>query len=91
MISPASYGITGYKVIKTLKLMNRRKNQTMITVNRLDGSELVINGLLIELIEQTPDTMLTLTTGKKIIVLQSVEEIIQQFEEFIIRTRYIIK
>lgn len=61
----------------------------MIYVNRLDGKELIINGLLIETIESTPDTMITLTTGRKIIVKQSVEEVIKQFEEFIRKTHHI--
>ncbi|GBF11608.1 flagellar FlbD family protein [Tepidibacillus infernus] len=61
----------------------------MIIVNRLDGSEFVINALLIESVERTPDTIITLTTGKKLIVSQSVEEIIQRFEDFIRRTHMI--
>ena len=40
----------------------------VITVTRLDGAELVVNAELIELIEATPDTHLTLTDGRKLIV-----------------------
>ncbi len=61
----------------------------MINLNRLDGKEIIINGLLIEMIEKIPDTMITLTTGKKIIVKQSVEEVILAFEDFIKRTHSI--
>ncbi|WP_339063312.1 flagellar FlbD family protein [Tepidibacillus marianensis] len=61
----------------------------MIKVNRLDGSEFVINGLLIESVESTPDTIVTLTTGKKIMVKQSVDDIILRFEDFIRRTHTI--
>jgi len=63
----------------------------MIYVNRLDGSEFVLNGLLIETIEKTPDTIITLTTGKKFIVKQSVDEVISQFEAFIKRNHYLCK
>jgi len=63
----------------------------MINLNRLDGKEFVLNGLLIESIERTPDTRITLTTGKKLIVKQSIEEIIEQFEDFIRRTHTIKK
>ncbi len=63
----------------------------MITVNRLDGKEFVINGLMIETIEKTPDTVITLNNGKKYIVLQSVDNLIQQFEKFINRTHSINK
>ena len=60
----------------------------MLYLNRLDGKELVINGLLIETIEQTPDTIVTLTTGKRIIVKQKPEEIIELFMEFLKRTHH---
>jgi flagellar protein FlbD len=42
----------------------------MITVTRLNGKPIVINAILIETIEETPDTMITLINGKKIIVLE---------------------
>ncbi len=61
----------------------------MIYVNRLDGKEFVINGLLIETIESTPDTIITLTTGKRFIVKQSLDQVISQFEEFLKRTHNI--
>ncbi|MFD2613010.1 flagellar FlbD family protein [Paenibacillus gansuensis] len=48
----------------------------MIPVTRLNNKSLVINALLIETIEDTPDTVVTLTTGKKIIVLESVSDVI---------------
>lgn len=37
----------------------------MIEVARLNGKGLTINSDLIEMIEETPDTVITLTTGKK--------------------------
>jgi len=48
----------------------------MITVSRLNGVELVVNAELIEFVEATPDTVITLTTGKKLVVRESVNEII---------------
>ena len=51
----------------------------MICVRRLNGKEYYINPHLVEFIEETPDTVITLTTGKKIVVderaLQIVEKI----------------
>ncbi len=47
----------------------------MIKVSRLDGSELVVNAELIETIETTPDTVLTLTTEKKLIVREPLDEV----------------
>lgn len=43
----------------------------MIEVTKINGSKLLINTNLIESVEETPDTMITLTSGKKIIVKES--------------------
>lgn len=50
----------------------------MINVIRLNGKELTINADLIETIEQTPDTIITLTTGKKLIVSETREDIVEK-------------
>ncbi|GIP36818.1 hypothetical protein J31TS4_00980 [Paenibacillus sp. J31TS4] len=42
----------------------------MISVTRLNGKPITVNALLIETVEETPDTMITLTTGKRITVLE---------------------
>ncbi|MCM3625943.1 flagellar FlbD family protein [Paenibacillus glycanilyticus] len=55
----------------------------MITVTRLNGSKLMINALLIELIEETPDTIVTLTTGKKFIVTESAAELLLLIQSYI--------
>jgi flagellar protein FlbD len=50
----------------------------MIYVTRLDGREVVINVDLIITIEKTPDTVITLTTGDRIMVREPVDEIVQR-------------
>lgn len=47
----------------------------MIEVTRLNGGVLTVNHYLIETVEETPDTVITLTTGKKLIVKESRQEI----------------
>lgn len=47
----------------------------MIDVTRLNNKVLTVNCDLIEFIEETPDTVLTFTTGTKIIVKESADEI----------------
>lgn len=47
----------------------------MIDVTRLNNKILTVNCDLIEFIEETPDTVLTFTTGTKIVVKESTEEI----------------
>ncbi len=54
----------------------------IIKVYRFDGSELVVNADLIETVEATPDTVITLTTGKKIVVTDSVEVIIKRVVDY---------
>ena len=54
----------------------------MIKVTRLNDSGLVINADLIEFVESTPDTMISLTTGKKIMVRESIDDIINRVAEF---------
>ena len=48
----------------------------MITLNKLNGTKIVINPDLIESIEPIPDTKITLTTGNQYIVKESIEEIV---------------
>jgi flagellar protein FlbD len=48
----------------------------MICLTRIDGTEIVVNTDLIVTVERTPDTMLTLVTGSKILVKESVEEVV---------------
>ncbi len=50
----------------------------MIAVTRYNNTELVINADLIEFIEATPDTIITTTTGKKIMVRDSVDKVIDK-------------
>jgi len=54
----------------------------MIRLTRLDGRAIVVNCDLIEFVETTPDTLISLTTGKKIIVRESDEQVIEQVAGF---------
>jgi flagellar protein FlbD len=48
----------------------------MITVTRLNGTRVTINAWLIETIEETPDTVITLTTGKKFVVREQTDQLV---------------
>ncbi len=50
----------------------------MIYLTRMDKSEILLNALLIERIERTPDTVVTLTTGKKVMVRETPDEIMER-------------
>jgi flagellar protein FlbD len=47
----------------------------LITVHRLNNSEFIINANQIEIIEATPDTVITLVNERKLIVKESALEI----------------
>lgn len=50
----------------------------MIQLTRLNGSPLVVNSDLIKYAEASPDTMLTLVNGEKIVVLESCDEVVRR-------------
>ena len=58
------------------------ETRSMIHVTRLNHTPVVLNSDLIEQIEETPDTVISLTTGQKIMVLESTEKIIDRVRLF---------
>lgn len=54
----------------------------MIRLHRLTGAEMVINAELIEMVEATPDTVISLTTGKKLVVSDTVDEVVARVMEY---------
>ena len=47
----------------------------MIEVTKINGTKLLVNTSLIETVEETPDTVITLTDGKKVIIKESRHEV----------------
>ncbi len=47
----------------------------MIELTRLNGTKILVNDQLIEVVEETPDTVISLVTGKKIIVKESRQDV----------------
>ena len=54
----------------------------MILLTRLNNRPLVVNSDMIKFIENTPDTVITLVTGEKIVVLESVAEVLEEILSF---------
>lgn len=50
----------------------------MIMLTKLNAQSFVLNSDLIETIEMTPDTIITMTTGKKFVVIDTQEEIMSK-------------
>ena len=49
----------------------------MIKLTRLNGKEFVVNCDLIKFVEATPDTLLTLINGEKVMVKESVDSVLE--------------
>lgn len=58
-----------------IDLLLDQKGVFMIEVTRLNGTKVIINSDLIEKVEESPDTIISLTSGNKIIVKESRQEI----------------
>ncbi len=56
--------------------------EPVIYVTRLDGSQLVVNADLIETVEHTADTVITLVDGKRLIVATPVADVVEQVVAF---------
>ena len=50
----------------------------MVKLSRINGAEVTVNAELIETVEATPDTIVSLTTGKKLMVVESVDQVIDK-------------
>ncbi|ABP66870.1 flagellar protein [Caldicellulosiruptor changbaiensis] len=54
----------------------------MIKLRRINNKEFVVNADFIEFVESTPDTVITLTNGVKLVVKESVDEVIEKVIEY---------
>jgi flagellar protein FlbD len=61
---------------------NNLWNPPMIYLTRLNSASMVLNSDLIEHIDITPDTVITLTTGQILRVREPADEVIQRIVEF---------
>jgi len=54
----------------------------MIQLTRLNKHPLAVNSDLIKFVEQAPDTVITLVTGEKIVVLEKAQEVLDRVVQF---------
>jgi flagellar protein FlbD len=54
----------------------------MIQLTRLNNRPFLVNSDLIKFVEQSPDTLVTLTTGEKIVVLERPDEVLARVVQF---------
>ena len=63
-------------------MVTETKDGTMITLTRLNGQRFAVNSDLIERIDASPDTVLTLIDGTKYLVVESLDSVVDQVREF---------
>ena len=61
----------------------------MIKLTRLNGKNYLLNCELIETVESTPDTVISTTSGKKFVVAETIEEIVEKVIEYKKKLLYI--
>lgn len=54
----------------------------MIRLSRLDGEAFILNAELIRYVEARPDTFITLTSGERLVVQQSMDDVLQRTLEY---------
>lgn len=54
----------------------------MIDVTRFNDKKFILNAELIESIEETPDTVITLTNGHKYLVKESLDEVLDKVYDY---------
>ena len=59
----------------------------MIGLTRLNGQEFVLNSELIKFLEETPDTVITLVNGERVVVTENIDDIIDRVIDYGRRVR----
>ena len=54
----------------------------MIKVTRLNGKEVVVNAELVQFLEETPDTVITLLNHEKVVVREPVDEVVRRVVDY---------
>jgi flagellar protein FlbD len=69
----------------------KKGEKAMIFVTRLDGHEMLVNEDLISMAEATPDTVLTFTTGAKLMVKERLPDLAERVADFKRRTHKVLE
>ena len=67
---------------ESFALVRTRVEGYVIVLTRLNGQEFVANAELVELVESTPDTIVSLTTGKKYMVKETVDDVVERIIQY---------
>jgi flagellar protein FlbD len=65
-----------------MRFLGEIREPPMIRVTRINHTPLILNSDLIEHMETTPDTVISLTNGQKYVVLEAAEDIVEKVVDF---------
>ncbi len=54
----------------------------VIRLTRLNGKEFLLNSELIKFLEETPDTVVTLLSGERLVIKESVDDVVKRVIEY---------
>ena len=54
----------------------------MMVLTRLNGRRIVLNAEMVKTVEETPDTLITLVNGDRMMVTESLEEVVRRAVEY---------
>jgi flagellar protein FlbD len=54
----------------------------MISVKQINGEPIIVNAAMIEFIESTPDTLLCLASGRKMMIRDSIDEVLEKITTY---------
>jgi uncharacterized protein YlzI (FlbEa/FlbD family) len=72
----------GFASLRSVPSACQKERSSMIHLTRLNNQPFVVNADLIKFIENAPDTVITLLTGEKLVVLESADEVLKRIGEF---------
>src|SRR5436190_17969851 len=81
-LTSASYGALMFSRPLPIRRTGVPGTEPMILITRLNGPQFALNPDLIERVEATPDTVLTLVDGTKYLIADSVDDVIQKVREY---------
>ena len=86
LIEPAAATMSRFALMRMQIAADKEREGSMIRLTRLNRALMVLNSDLIEHIDVTPDTVITLTTGQILRVRETADEVVERIVEFRRRT-----
>lgn len=63
----------------------------MIKLTRLNNREITVNADQVEFLESTPETIVSMATGRKVVVKEPVEEVVRRIVEYRARVLPVVR